>query len=160
MINILKQIEAECQANIDQYSNDIIVSNIELLLTYCKRYYGRQFITRKNYNEDILARFEKFILDYFNSNKLKDQGIPSVKYCAEKMNLSPNYFSDLLKSETGKNTKEHIHYYLLEKAKDLLSESDLTISEIAYRLGFEYSQSFSKLFKKKIGISPLKYRVS
>lgn len=160
LINILKQIEAEYQANMDQYSNDLIVSNIELLLTYCKRYYGRQFITRKNYNKDIIARFEYFILDYFNSNQLKDQGIPSVKYCAEKMNLSPNYFSDLLKSETGKNTKEHIQYYLLEKAKDLLSESDLTISEIAYRLGFEYSQSFSKLFKKKIGISPLKYRVS
>ena len=111
---------------------------------------ARQFITRTNQNKDVIVRFEEFITDYFNSDKLKNNGIPTVKYCAEAMNLSPNYFSDLLKSETGKNTQEHIHYYLLEKAKTLLVSSDKSINEIAYELGFEYPQSFSKLFKKKL----------
>ncbi len=158
LINILEQIQREYNTNIDQHSNDLIVSNIELLLNYCKRFYGRQFITRTGQSKDIIVRFEKFISDYCNSDQPEEKGIPSVKYCAEKMNLSPNYFSDLLKSQTGKNTQEHIHYYLLERAKNLLSNSDLSISEIAYNLGFEYSQSFSKLFKKKIGISPSIYR--
>jgi AraC-like DNA-binding protein len=159
LLTVLKQMENEYNTNIDQYSLELIVSNIELLLNYCKRFYGRQFITRTNQNKDIISRFEQFISGYFNSENLKTQGLPTVKYCAESMNLSPNYFSDLLKSETGKNTQEHIHYYLLEKAKDLLKHSNLSISEIAYELGFEYSQNFSKLFKKKTGISPAVYRV-
>ena len=100
----------------------------------------------------------RLITDYFNSDKLKNSGIPTVKCCAEAMNLSPNYFSDLLKSETGKNTQEHIHYYMLEKAKTLLKNSNLTINEIAYELGFEYPQNFSKLFKKKVGLSPTDFR--
>jgi AraC-like DNA-binding protein len=136
----------------------LIISNIELLLNYCKRFYGRQFITRSNQNKDIITRFETFISSYFNSDDLKTKGIPSVKYCAEKMNLSPNYFSDLLRSETGKTTQDHIHYYLLDKAKTLLANSDLSISEIAYELGFEYAQNFSKLFKKKTGVAPTLYR--
>jgi AraC-like DNA-binding protein len=157
--SILKQIEIEYNTNIDVYSHDLILSNIELLLNYCKRFYNRQFITRTNQNKDIIVKFEQFITDYFNSDQLKNSGMPTVKYCAESMNLSPNYFSDLLKSETGKNTQEHIHFHLLEKAKTMLVNSNLSINEIAYELGFEYPQNFSKLFKKKVGLSPTLYRV-
>jgi AraC-like DNA-binding protein len=158
LIAILKQLKKEYDTNIDHYSNELIISNIELLLNYCKRFYGRQFLTRTNQNKDILSRFETFISSYFNSDELKTKGIPSVKYCAERMNLSPNYFSDLLRSETGKTTQDHIHHYLLDKAKNLLANSDLSISEIAFELGFEYSQNFSKLFKNKTGLSPTLYR--
>lgn len=158
LLSILKQLKKEYLTNIDLYSNELIISNIELLLNYCKRFYGRQFITRTNQNKDLITRFETFITTYFNSGDLKIKGIPSVKYCAEMMNLSPNYFSDLLKSETGKTTQDHIHYYLLDKAKNLLANSDLSISEIAYELGFEYAQNFSKLFKKKTGVAPRLYR--
>jgi len=157
-LSILKQMENEYNTNIDHYSHDLIISNIELLLNYCKRFYGRQFITRTNQNKDAIVRFEEFITGYFNSSELKNNGIPTVKYCAEAMNFSPNYFSDLLKSETGKNTQEHIHYHLLEKAKTLLITSDLSVGEIAYELGFEYPQNFSKLFKKKVGTTPTLYR--
>jgi AraC-like DNA-binding protein len=158
LLSILKQMENEYNTNIDHYSHDLIISNIELLLNYCKRFYGRQFITRTNQNKDVIVRFEEFITDYFNSGNVKSNGIPSVKYCAESMNLSPNYFSDLLKSETGKNTQEHIHYHLIEKAKNILVSSDKDINDIAYGLGFEYPQNFSKLFKKKVGVSPTDYR--
>jgi AraC-like DNA-binding protein len=160
LLAILKQMENEYNTNIDHYSHELIMSNIELLLNYCKRFYGRQFITRTNQNKDIIVRFEDFISNCFHSDKLKNNGVPTVKFCAEAMNLSPNYFSDLLKSETGKNTQEHIHYHLLEKAKNLLISSDKSINEIAYELGFEYPQSFSKLFKKKIGVSPTLYRAA
>lgn len=158
LLSILKQMQSEYNTNIDQYSHELIISNIELLLNYCKRFYGRQFLTRTNDNKDLIIRFEDYITNYFNSDKLATLGIPSVKSCAEAMNLSPNYFSDLLKSETGKNAQEHIHYFLLEKAKNLLLEPDKRIDEIAYELGFAYPQNFSKLFKKKLGISPLDYR--
>jgi AraC-like DNA-binding protein len=158
--SIVKQIENEYNTNIDHYSHDLIISNIELLLNYCQRFYGRQFITRTNQNRDVIVQFEALMRAYFNSDKLAKMGIPSVKYCAEAMNLSPNYFSDLLKNETGKNTQEHIHYFLLEKAKNLLINSDKSINEIAYELGFEYPQSFSKLFRKKVGITPSMFRVA
>src|ERR1035437_814807 len=158
LLSILKQMEAEYNTNIDHYSHDLIVSNIELLLNYCKRYYGRQFITRTNQNKDIIIKFEEFISGYINSGNLKESGLPTEKYCAERMNLSTNYFSDLLKSETGKNTQEHIHYYLLEKAKNMLRNNNATINEIANELGFEYPQYFSKLFKEKTGMSPTLYR--
>jgi AraC-like DNA-binding protein len=159
LLSILKQMENEYNTNIDLYSHDLIISNIELLLNYCRRFYGRQFITRTNQNKDVIVRFEEFITDYFNSDELQNSGIPTVKYCADAMNLSPNYFSDMLKSETGKNTQEHIHYYLLEKAKNKLVNSNLSINEIAHELGFEYPQNFSKLFKKKVGVSPSLYRL-
>lgn len=159
LLGILKQMEREYHTNIDHYSQELIVSNIELFLNYCKRYYGRQFITRSNQNKDILTKFETFIADYFDSDKLKQTGPPTVKYCAEQMNLSTNYFSDLLKSETGKNAQEHIHYQLLEKAKKLLMGTHQTVNEIAYDLGFQYPQSFSKLFKNKVGVSPSIYRL-
>jgi AraC-like DNA-binding protein len=160
LLSILKQMENEYNTNIDHYSHDLIVSNIELLLNYCRRFYGRQFLTRTNQNKDAIVRFEEFITEYFNSHELKNKGIPSVKYCAEKMHLSPNYFSDLLKSETGKNTQEHIHCRLLEKAKTLLVSSNLSINEIAYELGFGFPQSFSKFFKNKAGVSPTLFRVA
>jgi AraC-like DNA-binding protein len=158
LFSILKQIENEYYTNIDHYSNQLIISNIELLLNYCNRFYGRQFITRTNHNKDIIARFEEFLRDYFNSSRLAETGLPTVKLCAETMYLSPNYFSDLLRSETGKNTQEHIHYHLLEKAKTLLAGTEKSINEIAYELGFEYPQSFCKLFKRKVGSSPTEYR--
>lgn len=132
LLAILKQMENEFNTNIDHYSHALIVSNIELLLNYCKRFYGRQFLTRTNQSKDTVAHFEKFITEYFNSEKHKTLGIPSVKDCAEAMNLSPNYFSDLLKSETGKNALEYIHYFLLEQAKNLLAGSNKRINEIAY----------------------------
>lgn len=158
LFSILKQIENEYNTNIDHYTNQLIISNIELLLNYCKRFYSRQFITRTNHNKDIITRFEEFLRDYFNSSSLAESGLPTVKLCAEKMNLSPNYFSDLLKSETGKNTLDHIHFNLLEKAKTLLAGTEKSINEIAYELGFEYSQNFCKLFKRKVGSSPTEYR--
>jgi len=151
-------MENEYSTNIDNYSHDLLISNIELLLNYCRRFYGRQFITRTNQNKDVISRFEEFMLEYFNSDKLKENGIPTVKYCAEAMNLSPNYFSDMLKSETGKNTQEHIHYYLLEKAKNILLGSGKSINEVAYELGFEYPQNFSRFFRKKVGGPPSYYR--
>jgi AraC-like DNA-binding protein len=158
LLSILQQMENEYNTNIDHYSHDLLITNIELLLNYCKRFYGRQFITRTNQNKDAIVQFEEFITDYFNSDKLKNHGIPTVKFCAEAMNLSANYFSDLLKSETGKNTQEHIHYHLLEIAKTKLLNSNLSINEIAYELGFEYPQNFSKLFKKKVGVTPTEFR--
>jgi len=156
--NIIRQIEVEYNANLDSHSHELILSNIELLLNYCKRFYGRQFLTRTAQNKDVVSRFERFLNQYIHSGQIKIQGIPSVKFCAEQMNLSPNYFSDLLKSETGKNTQDHIHFHLLEKAKLMLSNTELSISEIAFELGFEYPQYFSRLFKKKIGKSPVIFR--
>ena len=158
LLSILKQMENEYNTNIDHYSHELIISNIELFLNYCKRYYGRQFITRTNQNKDLIVNFENFLSEYVNSDKLRTLGIPSVKHCAEAMNLSANYFGDLLKSETGKNAQEHIHYFLLEQAKNLLVSSEKRINEIAYDLGFEYPQNFSKLFKKKVGLSPTDFR--
>lgn len=156
--SIVEKIESEYSMNIDEYSHSLIVSNLELLLNYCRRFYGRQFITRENQNRDIVKRLDHFLREYINSERLKEAGIPSVKYCAEQMCLSPNYLSDLLKKETGKNTQEHIHYYLIERAKNRLLGSSSSINEIAYELGFEYPQYFSKLFKTKTGFSPADYR--
>lgn len=155
---IIKNIQHEYEQNIDVYSQDLIISNIELLLNYCQRFYGRQFITRSHRNKDVLTQFEALIENYFESGQLEKLGIPSVKFCADAMNFSPNYLSDLLKKETGKNTQEHIHYYLIEKAKTMLLSSNSTVSEVAYALGFEYPQYFSKLFRSKTGMSPGSYR--
>ncbi|WP_292010652.1 helix-turn-helix transcriptional regulator [Chryseobacterium sp.] len=151
-------IENELNENIDNHSQNLIVSNIELLLNYCSRYYGRQFITRKNSNRDIVAQVETTLHEYFNSDLLKDKRLPSVSYLADKVNLSPNYLSDLLKKETGMNAKDHIHYLLIEEAKNVLLGTSKSISEIAYDLGFEYPQYFSKLFKQKTGNTPQEFR--
>lgn len=155
---IIGKIEMELNQNIDTHSQTLIVSNVELLLNYCTRFYDRQFITRTNYNKDFVSKLENVLKQYFDTENIQKQGLPSVKYCAEKLNLSPNYLSDLLKKETGKNTQEHIHYYLIEQAKNTLLHTDLTVSEIAYNLGFDYPQYFSKIFKKKTGYSPHEYR--
>jgi AraC-like DNA-binding protein len=160
IMEAIKNIVDEYSQNIDQHSNNLIISNLELLLNYCRRFYDRQFYTRTKQSKDIVVQIETYIKNYFNSDLPINKGIPTVKVCAEHVNLSPNYLSDLLKKETGKNTKEHIDYFLLEKAKQLLLSTELNISEIAYDLGFGYSKSFSKLFKKAMGISPKEFRKS
>ena len=158
LYDCITKIETELSQNIDHHSRNLIVSNIELLLNYCVRYYDRQFITRKNKSQDILIKFENVLTDYFQSGKLKGNGLPTVKYCAEQLFLSANYLSDLLKKETGKNAQDHIHHYLIEEAKNSLLNSKATVSEIAFNLGFEYPQYFSKLFKSKTGKTPAEYR--
>jgi AraC-like DNA-binding protein len=152
------KLQNELQENIDVHSQSIIVSGIELLLNYCSRFYGRQFITRKSANSSVVTQVEKMLLDYFSHAKLAEQGLPTVKYLADQLNLSPGYLSDLLKKETGKNTQDHIHFYLIEEAKNILLSTDKTIGEIAYSLGFEYPQYFNKLFKQKTGKTPVAFR--
>jgi len=152
------KIQNELQENIDNHSQTLIVSNIELLLNYCSRYYGRQFITRKSANKDVVSKIETLIKDYFNSEDLKKIGIPTVKYLADEVHLSPNYLTDLLKKETGMNAQDHIHYFLIEEAKNILLNTNNSVGEIAYSLGFEYPQYFSKLFKQKTGSTPIEYR--
>lgn len=158
LYDCIQNIETELQENIDNHSQILIVTNIELLLNYCQRYYGRQFITRKNSNRDLIAQLEIALREYFNSEDLKKNGLPSVSYLADRVSLSPNYLSDLLKKETGMNTKDHIHHHLIEEAKNILLGTNKSISEIAYELGFEYPQYFSKLFKQKTGNTPQEFR--
>jgi len=152
----VSKIEAELKENIDDHSQNIIVSQIELLLNYCTRFYSRQFITRKNSNNAVVMQIEKILSSYFQDNAEKH--LPSVKDLAEQVFLSPGYLSDLLKKETGRNTQDHIHFYLIEEAKNLLLGTDKSIGEIAYALGFEYAQYFNKLFKQKTGKTPVEFR--
>jgi len=160
IINIMKQIRQEYRSNIDKFSQDVIIAQLELLLTYAERFYQRQFITRKINNHQILNRLEDTLSAYFNSDDLMQKGLPTVQYVAETLNVSPNYLSSLLKVLTGQSTQQHIHEKLIEKAKEQLSTSSLSVSEIAYALGFEHPQSFSKLFKTKTNLSPLQFRQS
>jgi AraC-like DNA-binding protein len=155
---IISRIEKEYAQNIDKHSQELIVSQIKLLLDYCTRFYDRQFHTRTNWNKDVVSDFEQLLKDYFNSDNPSQKGIPSVKYFGKELNLSPYYLSDLLKKETGRNTQEHIHFYIIEKAKTALLNSNEPVSQIAYDLGFEYPQHFSKVFKNKTGMSPKEYR--
>lgn len=157
---IMQSIQQEYHANIDKFSQDIIIAQIELLLRYSERFYQRQFITRKIANHQILDRLENMLNEYFESDDLIKKGLPSVQYVAETLNVSPNYLSGLLRVLTGQSTQQHIHEKLIEKAKQKLSTSDLSVSEIAYELGFEHPQSFSKLFKTKTNFSPLEFRHS
>jgi len=159
LYEIILKIEQETSENIDQHSQTLIVSNIALLLNYCSRYYDRQFITRKSSNKDLLVKFENLLNAYFASDELKIKGIPSVNYCAHNLFLSPNYLSDLLKKETGLSAQDHIHHYIIEEAKTKMLSTNLSISEIAFELGFEYPQYFSKLFKSKTGKTPKEYRI-
>ncbi|MDQ2863671.1 MAG: helix-turn-helix domain-containing protein [Bacteroidota bacterium] len=157
---VVKNIQQEYHSNIDKFSQDIIIAQLEVLLNYAERFYQRQFITRRKTNHKILDRLETVLDDYFETdNQIKSRS-PSVKYVAEKLNISPDYLSEVLKTLTGENAQQHIHSKLIEKAKQELTTTDLTVSEIAYRLGFEYPQSFSKLFKLKTKQSPLEYRQS
>lgn len=154
----VQKIQIELQHAVDKHSKKLIVSNIELLLNYCVRFYDRQFITRKDNNKTELIKFEEVLHDYFESDDVHNKGLPTVKYCAEKLHLSPNYFGDLVKKETGKNAQEHIQLYIIERAKDLLNDESKLVSEVAYELGFEYPQYFSRIFKKKVGYTPNQYR--
>ncbi|KQR72222.1 AraC family transcriptional regulator [Pedobacter sp. Leaf176] len=154
LITILHNIDKECR-HIDRYTQEIILTQIESLLKYSNRFYERQFLTRKNNNSALLSRFEQLIDEHFNSDV---QVLPTVHYIAAQMNLSPNYLSDLLRVHTGQNTQQHIHEKLIAKAKEKLSTTSLSVSEIAYALGFEHAQSFSTLFKKKTNLSPLEFR--
>ncbi len=156
---ILENISKEYSEPIDKHSKSVVLSNIDLLLTYSNRYYNRQFITRHEVDSSSLNRFEKELKTYFNKGWLLEKGIPSVEYFAEKLNFSANYLSDMLKSITGKTTKEHIHYHLIERAKNKLVSTNLSIAEIAYDLGFEYPQYFNRLFKDKTGMTPKEYRL-
>lgn len=160
IIDIFKKIENEYQSNIDAFSQNIIVSQIELILNYSKRFYQRQFLTRKKSNHEVLSKLEEILNNYFEDKRYSNQGLPSVKYISETLNLSPNYLSSLLKNLTGLSTQQHIHEKLIEIAKEKLTTTNLTVSEIAYDLGFEHMQSFSKLFKSKTNYSPLKFRAS
>lgn len=157
---IIRNIYQEYHANIDKFSQDIIISQIETLLNYAERFYHRQFITRKKTNHQVLDRLEQLLTDYFNSEDLLKKGLPTVQHIAEALNLSPTYLRGLLKVLTGQSTQQHIHDKLIEKAKEKLSATNLSVSEIAYELGFEHPQSFSKLFKLKTSQSPLEFRQS
>jgi AraC-like DNA-binding protein len=157
LTEIVKKIEEE-YARIDEFSDELLVSHLRLFLSYCKRFYGRQFITRGNANCNVAVRLETFLREYFDSGRPHDDGLPSVLGCAKALGYSADYLSDLLRKETGKSTREHIHHFLIEIAKDALLGSDRTVSEIAFSLGFEYPQHFSKLFKSRTGVSPGTYR--
>jgi AraC-like DNA-binding protein len=158
LTGIMQNIANEYHSNIDTFSQDVIIAQIELLLAYSDRFYNRQFITRKIANHKILNRLEDILNDYFNGDDLEKNGLPTVQYIANTLNVSPNYLSVMLKLQTGKSTQQHIHDRLIENAKEKLSTSDLSVSEIAYALGFEHSQSFSKLFKSKTSLSPIEFR--
>ncbi len=157
---ILQNIKTEYQTNIDQFSQQIIISQLELLLNYSERFYQRQFLTRKKSNHQILDRLEAHLEDYFTGDDLMEKGLPKVQSIADSLNLTPDYLSNMLKSLTGQTTQQHIHHKLIEKAKIKLSTTDLSISEIAYGLGFEHPQSFSKLFKSKTQQTPMEFRIS
>ena len=158
LYDCIAKIQSELSQNLDSYSQGLMVSNIELLLNYCSRYYSRQFITRKSANADIVAKVEGLLQAYFENPEKCNEGMPSVKFLANKVNLSPGYLSDLLKKETGLSAQDHIHYFLIEQAKNVLVQTNQSVSEIAYSLGFEYPQYFSRLFKQKTGHTPLEYR--
>lgn len=158
--DILLKIQEEYRANIDKFSQDLIVAQLEMLLIYAERFYERQFITRKKSNYELLTRFENVLSDYFVDGQLVENGIPTVSDLASKLNISPNYLGTLLRLHTQQNTQQHIQNKLIEYAKQQLSTTNLSISEIAYELGFEYPQSFSKLFKQKTNQTPLAFRQS
>lgn len=157
---IFKNIEQEYKTSIDQFSQDVMISHLELLLNYCNRFYNRQFLTRKSGANDLLTQVEDLLSGYFNSDQLQEVGLPTVQYFADKMNVSPNYLSDLLRTMTGQSTQQHIHNSLIEKAKEKLTTTNLSVGEIAYLLGFEHPQSFSKLFKSKTNLTPVEFRTS
>ena len=158
LFDCVQKINAELAENIDRHSQTLLVSNLELLLNYCTRYYDRQFITRKNANKDILSKVEELLTQYFQSPNTPEKGLPTVKYLADQVYLSPNYLSDLLKRETGMNAQDRIHYHLIEEAKNLLLNSNQSVGDLAFALGFEYPQYFSRLFKAKTGMTPVEFR--
>lgn len=155
----LKIIQKELEHGIDKHSRTLLVNHIELLLNYCMRFYERQFITRNKINSDVLTRFENFLNRYFEESLAEQNGLPTVKYFADKLCFSPNYFGDMLKKETGKSPQEYIQEKLIELAKERIAGTEDTVSQIAYSLGFQYPQHLCRLFKKKVGCTPNEYRV-
>lgn len=160
ILTVMKNIDDELQSTIDDFSQDVIISQIELLLNYSNRFYKRQFITRKVVNNDLLTKLEHLLDDYFDNNTALMQGLPTVQYVAEQLNVSPHYLSDILRTLTGQNAQQHIHNRLIEKAKEMLSISNLTVAEVAYQLGFEHPQSFNKIFKRKTNLTPVEFKQS
>ncbi|MDR6527912.1 AraC-like DNA-binding protein [Chryseobacterium rhizosphaerae] len=160
ILDIIDNIGGEIDSNMDTFSQDLLVSNLDLLLKYCDRYYNRQFLTRKKVNSDLLSKLEILLDDYFKNDKLTISGIPTVYSIAEQLHLSANYLSDMLRVQTGQTTQQHIQNRLIEKAKELLSTTSMSVSEIAYQLGFEHPQSFHRLFKSRTSLSPLEFRSS
>lgn len=158
--SIIRHIRHEYHANLDQFSQNIIISQLETLLNYSERFYQRQFLTRKIRNHQVLDRLDQLLQKYFEGDTIVEKGLPTVQYVAEQLNISASYLGSLLKSLTGMHTQQHIHEKLVEKAKEKLSASSLSISEIAYELGFEHPQSFSKLFKNKTHLTPQEFRQS
>jgi len=159
MLSVYQIMEQELNNGVDEFSQEVIIAQIELMLSYVNRFYNRQFITRKTANNDILEKTESILDDYINQKTLH-LGVPTVQYLSDQLHISPGYLSDMLRSLIGKNTKQYIHEKLIEKAKERLTNTELTVSEIAYELGFEHPQSFSKLFKIKTDMSPLEFRNS
>ena len=158
ILAVFANIQDELDQRIDNFSQDVIISQLELLLNYSNRFYNRQFITRKGVNHDMLSKLENLLEDYFNTEKPVENGLPTVQFVADEMQLSPRYLSDLLRSTSGQNTQQFIHDKLIEKAKEYITKGTFSISEIAYKLGFEHPQSFNKLFKKKTNISPVAFQ--
>jgi AraC-like DNA-binding protein len=157
VVECFDKISYELQQSIDKHSKMLINSNIELFLNYCIRFYDRQFITRNNANKGILEKFEEPMNDYFSSDKPQNIDLPHVAYCADELNLSANYFGDLIKKESGKSAQEYIQSKVIEVAKERIFD-DRSISQVAYNLGFKYPQHFTRLFKQKVGVSPVEYR--
>ena len=160
ILSVFNIIDDELKSRIDDFSHDVMISQIELLLNYCNRFYKRQFITRKAVNNDLLQKLDALLDDYFGNEKTVLRGIPTVQFLSDNLNTSPGYLSDMLRSLTGQNTQQHIHDKLIGKAKEQLSTTDLSVSEIAYGLGFGHAQSFSRLFKSKTALSPVAFRNS
>ena len=158
VIDCLNKIEYELHQSIDRHTKTLISNNIELLLNYCMRFYDRQFITRNNVNKDILVKFEKLLDNYFQSEITQTVGLPTVKYCADHLHLSVNYFGDLIKKETGKSAQEHIQLKLIDIAKERIFDTGKSLSEIAYELGFKHPQHFSRMFKNETGYTPNQFR--
>lgn len=153
-------MQQELASRLDDYSQEVVISQLELLLSYSKRFYKRQFLTRQVATNELLAQLEELLTAYYEADKPVSLGVPTVQFLAERLNYTPNYLSDMLRSLTGLNVQQHIHQKLIEKAKELLSTTSLTISEVAYKLGFEHPQSFSRLFKLKTRVSPVQFRAT
>lgn len=158
VLDLFSKIETELQHPVDKHSKRLIASNIELFLNYCERFYDRQFITREHVNKGILEKFETLLNSYFSSGMPAEIGLPSVAYCADELHLSANYFGDLIKKETGKSAQEYIQNKIIDIAKEKVFEAGKTINEIAYEMGFKYPQHFTRLFKQRVGMTPLEYR--
>lgn len=158
ILDCFDKIASELHHGVDKHSKKLISTNIELLLNYCDRFYDRQFITRENINKGVMERFEGLLADFFRDNKAQHIGLPTVSYCADQLHLSPNYFGDLIKKETGRTAQDYIQTKIITIAKERVFDLTKSVSEIAYELGFKYPQHFTRLFKQKVGCTPLEYR--